>query len=279
MRRKMKKQDLKRIITMTVASIVIFTITQVNTLASWEENNIGWRYKEDQEYAKNWRNIDGKWYYFDNSGYMKNGWVYDSSKWYYLCSDGSMKSGWIYDNGNWFFADYNGEMQTGLIEVEDKVYYLSSSGAMKTGDVIIGDKIYSFTRSGEAKGDNIQKVTKAFTIDGLEVKPTEINSTNEIGKKIVEIDLESNPTTGYEWKYDIDNEGIIKQVSKVYKQDEAEKGILGSGGKDIWTFEGIKEGSTQVTFKYLRSWEGEVVKTKTFIFTVDKELGITVKGL
>ena len=255
----MKKQNLKRIITMGLISISILTIIPTKALATWKENNIGWWYTEGQDYATDWKYINGEWYYFDNNGYMK--------------------TGWIYDNGNWYFANYDGEMQTGLIQVDGKTYNLSSSGAMKTGKITIEDKIYSFATTGEAQGDNLPNATKAFTIDGVITKPSEINNTNTIGKKTVEIDLESNPTTGYQWQYDTNEDSIIKEVSKVYKKDDVQEGITGSGGTDIWTFEGLKEGSTEVTFKYLRPWEGEAIKTRIFIFTVDKELKITVKEI
>lgn len=255
----MKKQNLKRIITIGLIAIGILTIIPTIALAAWKENNIGWWYTEGQDYATDWKYINEEWYYFDNNGYMK--------------------TGWIYDNGNWYFANYDGEMQTGLIQVDGKTYNLSSSGEMKTGNITIEDKIYFFKASGEAQGETIPNATKAFTIDGVITKPSEINNTNTTYKKTLEIDLESNPTTGYQWQYDINEDGIIKEVSKNYKKDDVPEGITGSGGTDIWTFEGVKEGSTEVIFKYLRPWEGEAIKTKIFVFTVDKELKITVKEI
>lgn len=255
----MKKQNLKGIITIALISTGILTIIPTIALAAWKENNVGWWYTEGQDYATGWKYIDKKWYDFDDNGYMK--------------------TGWIYDNGKWYFANCAGEMQTGTIQVEGNVYYLSSSGEMQTGNIAIEDKIYFFKASGEAQGDNIPNVTKAFTIEGFITKPSEINNTNTISKKTVEIDLESNPTTGHQWKYAVNEDGFIKEVSKIYKKDDVPEGIDGSGGTDIWTFEGLKEGSTQVTFKYLRPWEGEVIKTRIFIFTVDKELKITAKEI
>jgi len=256
---KMKKQNLKRMLTIGLIFISILTIIPIKALAAWKENSIGWWYTEGQDYATDWKYINGEWYYFDNNGYMKKGWIYDKE--------------------NWYFANYDGEMQTGLIQVDGKTYNLSSSGAMKTGNITIEDKIYSFKSSGEAQGDNLPNVTKVFTIDGVIKKPSEINNTNTIGKKTVEIDLESNPTTGYQWQYDTKQDGIIKEVSKKYKKDDVPEGITGSGGIDIWTFEGIKKGSTEVTFKYLRPWEGEAIKTRNFIFTVDQEFKITAKEI
>jgi inhibitor of cysteine peptidase len=254
-----KKQNLKRIITMILVSLSISTIIPIKALAAWKENNMGWWYTEGQDYAKGWECINEKWYYFDNNGYMKNG--------------------WINDNGNWYFANYDGEMQTGLIQVDGKTYKLSSSGGMMTGDITIEDKIYSFATTGELQGDNIPNVTKSFTINGVVTEDSKANDTNTTYKETVEIDLESNPTTGYQWQYENDKEGIIKEVSNIYKEKDVSEEITGSGGTDVWIFEGLKEGSSQVTFNYLRSWEKEVAETKTFIFTVDKERNITVEEI
>ena len=37
-----------------------------------------------------WEEIDGKWYVFDENGYIRTGWYQEGDKWYYLNEDGSM---------------------------------------------------------------------------------------------------------------------------------------------------------------------------------------------
>lgn len=265
------------ILTSLLSAMSLITINAQVANAEWKNSTSNrWWYEKGNSYAIGWEHINNNWYYFDNTGYMKTGWIYSSNNWYYMNLDGSMKIGWIYDNGHWYFANYHGEMQTGFIQVDSKTYYLSPSGAMQTGNITIDGKLYSFAVTGEAQGDKFPMATKSFTLDGVITQPTEKNNTNTIGKKTVEIDLESNPTTGYDWQYSADKDGIIKEVSKVYKSDDVPKDVCGSGGTDIWTFEGLKEGSTEVTFKYLRPWEKEVIKTRIFIFTVDKDLKVKV---
>ena len=37
-----------------------------------------------------WKQIDGKWYYFNAGGDMKTGWLQQGSTWYYFKADGVM---------------------------------------------------------------------------------------------------------------------------------------------------------------------------------------------
>jgi len=76
-----------------------------------------------------WINSNGgKWYYLDNNGVAKTGWVNVDSNWYYLNPNtdqnrATMKTGWVQDSGNW--------------------YYLNLSGAMVSNTTIDGYKIGS----------------------------------------------------------------------------------------------------------------------------------------
>ena len=72
----------------TIGLIVLSTLTFTTTsfAAGWRQNKTGWWYqKNDGDCVKmEWRNIDGKWYYFDLSGYMVHDqWVGD----YYVGPD------------------------------------------------------------------------------------------------------------------------------------------------------------------------------------------------
>jgi len=74
-----------------------------------------------------------------------------------------------------------------------------------------------------------------------------------VGKEFV-ITLDANATTGYEWQLasPIDD-NLIKLVSSEYTPDNT--GLVGSGGKSIWTFKAAQAGKAQVSFKYIRPWE------------------------
>jgi len=251
----MKK--LRVLLISTVATVSLLTINSLVVNAEWKNNSIGWWYSQDDSYATKWNQLDGVWYYFNDNGYMKKG--------------------WLLDNGNWYYLNSNGAMQTGIIQVDGKTYSLEGSGKMQTGNVVINEKTYNFESSGAAIGDEIPQATKAFLGEGITTTPIQIKNTLKDDSKTVEINLEGNPTTGYTWEYNIDVDGIIKEDSNQYKPKHATSGLVGSGGTYTWKFSSLKEGTAEITFKYLRPWEKEITKTKTYSCTVNKDLKIIVK--
>jgi len=82
-----------------------------------------------------------------------------------------------------------------------------------------------------------------------------------------DIALESNPTTGYSWEASYDQDQL-ELVDQSYEPGEnAQQGLVGAGGTDIFRFKALKSGQTQVMMSYKRSWETEYLEQK--IFTVD----------
>ena len=79
--------------------------------------------------------------------------------------------------------------------------------------------------------------------------------------------LESNPTTGYKWEANFDN-SLLKLVKSDYKQSEAKPGMVGVGGKEYFTFEGLNKGNNKITMTYKRSWEQGSADQKVFSFSV-----------
>ena len=92
-----------------------------------------------------------------------------------------------------------------------------------------------------------------------------INAT--VGKELV-ITLDANETTGYEWQLaGMVDDSLIKPVSSEYVPDNT--GLVGSGGKSIWTFKAVQAGKTQLSFKYIRSWEKDTPPAKKATYIVD----------
>ncbi|MGL5801053.1 MAG: SH3 domain-containing protein, partial [Cetobacterium sp.] len=100
-----------------------------------------------------WKNISGKWYYFNDDGTMrKNAWLTQSNgQIFYLGADGAKYTGthsmgdetWIFNedgilerkwkliNGSWHVYDKNGTMLTGWIEQWGSWYYFNTDGTMR----------------------------------------------------------------------------------------------------------------------------------------------------
>ncbi len=84
--------------------------------------------------------------------------------------------------------------------------------------------------------------------------------------QLFRIILDSNPTTGYRWKYSEDPEGLVSLVESKYDPGHPER--IGGGGFDLWIFEGVKPGKTTITFEYLRPWETGVEPVKRVRYEV-----------
>ena len=90
--------------------------------------------------------------------------------------------------------------------------------------------------------------------------------------------LDGNPTTGYEWTAQTDNDHIVLKNS-VYEGYEAqENGVMlaGRGGVYYFTYEAKSAGTTKVTFHYARSWETtDGDQTVVWLVTVAEDGAIT----
>lgn len=72
--------------------------------------------------------------------------------------------------------------------------------------------------------------------------------------QIFTLKLKSNPTTGYIWSLlDLPKDSSVRLVS--IKYIPARTDLVGSGGEEIWSFQGTKKGEASIKLCYLRSWE------------------------
>ncbi len=115
----------------------------------WIKDATGWWFKyPDGTYPKNqWKQINSRYYYFNNQGYITTGWKqltgfnkHKEVSWYYFDpTNGDMKTGWQAINGKWYYFDpTEGYMLTGVKQIGApgvrKYYYLHpTNGDMQTG--------------------------------------------------------------------------------------------------------------------------------------------------
>jgi len=90
----------------------------------------------------------------------------------------------------------------------------------------------------------------------------------EVGDKI-RVELCSNPTTGFEWGYEITIENVVKEEDHDF--EEPEEGIVGAAGIEFWTFEAVEKGTTEVQMEYSQPWEGGLKAEWTYTVTVTVE--------
>jgi len=90
--------------------------------------------------------------------------------------------------------------------------------------------------------------------------------TAKVGEEF-DITLDSNPTTGYQWKlFDNSSEGIVKLLGSEYNPTEPQR--IGGGGKEIWKFKAAAAGKTTITMEYVSPWEKDKPPAKKVSYEV-----------
>jgi inhibitor of cysteine peptidase len=88
---------------------------------------------------------------------------------------------------------------------------------------------------------------------------------------VLEVRLESNPSTGYSWQVvDLNGEVLVQKGDAEYKSASVQP-KLGSGGVEIFHFKASQPGEVVLKLVYHRPWETDVEPADTF------ELAVMVK--
>ena len=87
---------------------------------------------------------------------------------------------------------------------------------------------------------------------------------------LIIVKLCSNPTTGFQWKYETSGETVLEEIDHKFVPPEGE-GVVGAAGQEIWTFQAVKRGTTQLRMEYSRPWEGGEKEEWTYTMTVTVE--------
>jgi inhibitor of cysteine peptidase len=81
----------------------------------------------------------------------------------------------------------------------------------------------------------------------------------------VQVVLESNPTTGYNWRLAQSDPAVLKLEQQGYQPSAPVR--AGSGGENHWSFSALAPGTTTLQLEYVRSWE-KTAPTRTFSATI-----------
>jgi predicted secreted protein len=122
---------------------------------------------------------------------------------------------------------------------------------------------FDFDTAGKFLGTELLKVEAHVGIFNDPGKPVSV----AIGRKFALV-LESNRTTGYRWETSGPGDpAIVKFVENEYNGPGT--GLAGAGGKEVWTFEAVGKGETEISLKYLRPWERDLPPARTVSFKVN----------
>ncbi len=86
---------------------------------------------------------------------------------------------------------------------------------------------------------------------------------------IIIVELCSNPTTGFQWEYGTIGEIVLQETDHKFVPPGSD--VPGASGKDVWMFEAVEKGETELRMEYSQPWEGGEKEEWTYILTVTVE--------
>lgn len=189
-----------------------------------------WYIQKDGSRVKNkFKTIDGKKYYFDESGYRVTGWKKISGKYYYFSSKGVMKTGWVKVSGKYYYLDKNGVRKTGWVKVDGEKYYLNKDGARKYGWLKLNGKKYFLNlKSGKMRTGwmTYQGKTYYFSTQTGQMRTGWLT----FGSKKYYIKSDGTRASGWtkingKWYYFNKKDGVMKKNCKVGKYKFDKNGV------------------------------------------------------
>lgn len=92
--------------------------------------------------------------------------------------------------------------------------------------------------------------------------------------------LEGNPTTGYDWLWESDHEGVVTvsmaYVADMYYDVPDMVPPVGGGGRYRVVLTGLCPGEATITFVYKRAWEEGSLYTLVYRIRVDDDLNVAI---
>ena len=83
-----------------------------------------------------WEQVNGRWYAFDEQGYLKTGFFYDAGYdgWFYVDENAGMQTGWFQINGKWYYFKDVSDGTRGIMLKNQKTpdgYFVDENGVWK----------------------------------------------------------------------------------------------------------------------------------------------------
>ena len=177
----MIKLNVRKAITFSLLTACFFSLTPLKTNAAWKKDNTGWWYTVNNSYAKGWKEIDGKWYYFYSTGYMAHDTVIGGYK---IGSDGAWITG-ISNNKTKVTESQASEVTVGTAQE-----FVNSIGSNKK--IILKPGVYNL--SGVKQINNSDFGVKYIPVDdGNELNIIGIHDLTIEGSKEGKVEIKVDP--------------------------------------------------------------------------------------
>lgn len=148
---------------------LLFSVNSHASVDGWKAENGTWKYYKDYKALKSWQKLGNNWYFFNE--------------------DGSLKTGWLKDgNDNWYFLDLNsgsnqGVLLSGWQWIDGYCYYFETSdsgtlGRMYADKTVDGYKLNPMGRWVDNNGKELYDATR-----GISTNKQNLSSDKDLAKK------------------------------------------------------------------------------------------------
>jgi hypothetical protein len=139
------------------------------------------------------KNIGGTYYYFNNYGVMKTGWVMHNKLLGYFHSDGKAATGWKQKGKDWYYLEKNGIAHVGWLRLSsDSIFYCEGA---KYGRMVDAPKVMSDGKLHFFDTDGRRATTEGWKNYGVYYYYTYASSICAVNTTIEGIKLDENGRT------------------------------------------------------------------------------------
>jgi predicted secreted protein len=181
---------------------------------------------------------------------------------FFECEEG----GWI---EAFFYNCDNGENYADLVLSDGRDFRVYQTISASGARYLSQDGMIEFWNKGDDCfiRENEEETFNCFNVETM--LEEEVSEIIMVGESTI-IELEENPTTGYEWHYTIDGEDIIEIVDDSYQANENAEEMVGVGGIRKIEIKGIKKGLAIINLEYSQEWSTEEpIQTEEFRVKVE----------
>lgn len=103
------------------------------------------------------------------------------------------------------------------------------------------------------------------------------SKSKNLGKgKVMALEFETNPSTGFTWEYKFTNGDAEVVFDREENKLNKDLDLVGAPSHVVYYFKATKAGNTNLTFTYRRPWEGGgAAYDVVYELSVDKDMNIT----